>query len=102
MHAISLKRLREFWEKHADAEGPLKRWYKVVDKARWSNFGELRATFPHVDSVKVASGATMMVFNVGGNNYRVVASVLFEYGRVYIKMVLTHAQYSRERWKEML
>ena len=102
MHVISIKRLREFWQMHPDAEGPLRRWYKVVEEARWSSFGELRATFPHADPVKVASGTTMMVFNVGGNNYRVIARVLFEYGRVYIKMALTHAQYGKGRWKEML
>ena len=102
MHVISMKRLREFWQIHSAAQGPLRRWYKVVDRARWGNFGELRATLPHADPVTVASGTRMMVFDVGGNNYRVVARVLLEYGRVYVKLVLTHAEYSKERWKEML
>jgi len=44
----------------------------------------------------------MTVFNAGGNNYRVVARVLYEYGRVYVKMVLTHSEYSKGRWKERL
>ena len=101
MHVIGMKRLREFWQIHSDAQGPLRRWYKVLDGARWGNFGELRATFPHADPVTVASGTRMMVFDVGGNNYGVVARVLLEYGRVHVRLVVTQAEYGKERWNEM-
>ena len=102
MHVISMKRLREFWEKHPDAESPLRHWYKTTERARWYSLAEVRATFPHADPVKVAGGATMIVFNAGGNNYRVVVRLLYEFGRVYVKNVMTHAEYSRDRWKELL
>ena len=102
MHIISRKPLREFWERHPNAELPLRRWHKVVDKAHWQNLTEARRTFPHADLVKVASGATLVVFNVGGNNYRLVAWVRFEFGRVYVRKVMTHAEYSQNRWKEDL
>lgn len=102
MHVITRKRLREFWERHAPSEEVLRRWYKVVDKAHWENWADVKATFPHADLVRVASGTTLVVFNVGGNAYRVVARVLCEYGRVYVKRVMTHAEYSKDRWKEAL
>lgn len=102
MHVISMKRLREFWERHPDAEILLRRWHKAASKARWHNITEAREDFPHADPVKAASGTTMTVFNVGGNNYRVIARVIYEYNRVYVKMVLTHAEYSKDRWKELL
>ena len=100
MHVITRKRLREFWEVHGASEEVLRRWYKVVEASRWRHWADLRATFQHADPVKGASGTTLAVFNVGGNSFRIVARVMFEYGRVYIKKVMTHAEYSRGRWKE--
>jgi len=102
MHVITRKRLREFWDEHASSEEALRRWYKVAEKAHWRIWADVRATFPHADLVKAASGTTFVVFNVGGNTYRVVVRILFEYGRVYIKRVMTHAEYSKGRWKETL
>lgn len=87
---------------HASSEEVLRRWYKVVDKAYWKNWADVKATFPHADLVRGYSGTTLVVFNVGGNAYRLVVRVLFEYGRVYIKRVMTHAEYSKDRWKETL
>ena len=97
-----MKRLRDFWEKHPNAERPMRRWYKVTSKANWHDLNRTRTTFAHADPVQVDSGTTMTVFNVGGNNYRIVARVLYDYGRVYIKTVLTHVEYDRGRWKEQL
>ena len=76
MHVISMKRLREFWKKHADAETSLRRWYKLADGGIWNDINEVRSTFPHADAVKVNSGATMTVFNAGGNKYRVITAVV--------------------------
>jgi len=102
LHVISKKRLREFWLSHPAAEGPLRRWYSIASKAHWANLVDVRRVFPHADGVNVASGTTMTVFNLGGNNYRLVARVLYEYRRVYVRQVLTHAEYSKNRWKESL
>ena len=102
MHVISKKRLREFWERHPVSEEVLRRWFKVVDKAHWERWPDLKATFPRADLVTVASGTRMAVFDVGGNDYRVVARVLFGFGRVYVRSVMTHAEYSKDRWKEAL
>lgn len=102
MHVISRKRLREFWEVHASSEEGLRRWHKIVEKATWRSWADVKATFAQADLVRAGSGTTLVVFNVGGNAYRVAARVLMEYGRVYIKRVMTHAEYSRGRWKGLL
>ncbi len=94
MHIISRKALRQFWEKHPDSQSPLSRWYQVVNKSEFTRFDELRATFPSVDKV-----GNLIVFNIGGNKYRLIASIHFNRGKVYIRHVLTHSEYDRGAWK---
>jgi mRNA-degrading endonuclease HigB of HigAB toxin-antitoxin module len=67
---ISLKPLREFWQRHSDAEEPLRLWYKMAQEATWSNLSDIRHTYPHADGVRTSSG-TLTVFNIGSNKYRV-------------------------------
>ncbi len=95
MHIISKKRLREFWERHTDAETPLSAWHSVTEKHRWKSFHELRQVYPSADQV-----GRFIVFNIGGNNYRLIVTIRFDYGRVYVRHVLTHAEYDKNRWKE--
>ena len=102
MRVLSLKPLREFWERHPDAEAVLRRWFKVAERAHWERWADVKVTFPQADLVPAQSGVKMVVFNVGGNKFRVVAHVPFRAGWMFIKRVLTHAEYSRDRWKEDL
>ena len=95
MHIISRKALREFWEVHADAKTSLARWYRIVNSADYQTFIELRETFPSADMV-----GDLVVFNIGGNNYRLIASIHFNRGKVYIRHVLTHAEYDKGKWKQ--
>jgi mRNA interferase HigB len=95
MHVISRKRLRQFWELYPDAEAPLRSWHKIARKEEWENFANVRATFPHADQV-----GKLTVFNIGGNKYRLVAAIHFNRGKVYVRHVLTHAEYDRGQWKE--
>ena len=94
MWVITRRRLREFWEQHADAENRLRAWYKVVSTADWRSWDDLKRTFPSADLV-----GRFVVFNVGGNNYRVIVRVEFRLHKVFVRYVLTHAEYSREIWK---
>jgi len=94
MHIISRKALREFWETHPGSEGPLIRWYTIVRKTDFKDFNELRRTFPSADWVD-----SLVVFNVGGNKYRLIAAIHFNRGRVYIRHVLTHEDYDHGAWK---
>jgi mRNA interferase HigB len=95
MRIISEKRLKEFGDAHPDAQGSLRGWRQIVRQARWQNFAELRAIYPSADQVGKCT-----VFNIGGNNYRLVAAIHYDRGIVYIRNVLTHAEYDREKWKK--
>jgi mRNA interferase HigB len=94
MHIISRARLSEFWEKHSNAQTSLRLWYKLTSVAEWQNLVELRQTFPPADKV-----ANFTVFNIGGNNYRLITLVDYEYQKVFIRHILTHAEYDKDDWK---
>lgn len=94
MRVISKKALREFWIKHPDAKTPLTRWHKALRRENFRNWKELRAVFPSADKVEES-----IVFNIGGNKYRVITAIHFNHGRVYIRHVLTHPEYDKEGWK---
>ena len=100
MRVISIKRLREFWRRHADAEEPLRNWYKTVLGAEWKSLQDARATYPYADGVQTADGQTLTVFNISGNNYRLITRIRYDYQLVNIRVVLTHAEYDKETWKE--
>ena len=100
MRVISLKRLRSFWARHPDAEEPLRLWYRVARGAEWRSLQDVRRTYPHADGVRVPGNGTLTVFNIGGNKYRLVARIRYDYGLINVRCVLTHAEYDRGAWKE--
>ncbi|HUU22231.1 MAG TPA: type II toxin-antitoxin system HigB family toxin [Phycisphaerae bacterium] len=100
MRGISLKPLREFWQRHPDAKASLRLWYKTAVAAEWSDLQELRRTYPHADAVRAASGDTLTVFHVGGNKYRLIARIRYDYRLINVRAVLTHEAYGRGAWKE--
>ena len=81
--------LDEFVQKHAQAAGPLNSWVEKVKGATWHNHAELKQMYPSADYVKNGR----YVFNIGGNNYRVVAVVIFIGGVMNIRFVGTHREY---------
>lgn len=97
---ISLKRLREFWLRHPDAEKPLRAWYKAVSGAEWKSLQDARATYPHADGVQTDGGDMLTVFNIGGNKYRLVTRIRYDYRLVNVRVVLTHAEYDEQTWRE--
>ena len=91
MRIISRKRLRTFWARHADAEGPLKAWFAHTSRATWRTRADIKtdfATASIIDDERV-------VFNIGGNRYRLVVKVWFPGRGVWIKFVGTHRQYDK-------
>ena len=94
MHVITRKTLKDFWERHPDAERPLREWLREMEHSTFSDFTSIRAVWPSADYV---DGLT--VFNIGGNKYRLVVSIPYKRGQVYIQDVLTHAEYDRNQWK---
>jgi len=95
MHVISRKALREFWEKHPDSESSLSRWFKAVKNSDFLTFNDLRSVFPSADKVD-----DLIVFDIGGNKYRLITSVHFNRGKVYVRHVFTHSEYDRGKWKK--
>jgi mRNA interferase HigB len=99
---LSVKRLRAFWQRHADSEDSLREWYRTALKATWRHLQEVRIDYPHADPALVASGRIVTVFNICGNKYRLVADILYKVQVIYVCAVLTHAEYSKDRWKKNL
>ncbi len=93
MHIISHRKLKEFYESPGkeDSKIALERWYDIVQNAEWHNLSEIRVDFPTADYV----GNQHYVFNIKGNNYRLVVVVKFTIGRIFIRFVGTHTEYDK-------
>lgn len=100
MRVISLKPLREYWQRHPDAEEPLRLWYKTATSAMWSSLQDVRQTYAHADGVKTSRGGTLTVFNIGGNKHRLVVRIRYDYQLINVRAVMTHQEYDEGRWKE--
>jgi mRNA interferase HigB len=94
MHVISRKRLKEAAARHGDLEVWLDTWFRVSKKATWKNLGDARKTFSSADAV-----GKWTVFNAKGNRYRLITEINYTFGRIYIRHILTHAEYDRGGWK---
>lgn len=94
MHVIAKPALVAFWKKHPDAQGALAAWHRTMEASSFADFNELRAIFASADYV-----APFTVFNIGGNKYRLIAVIHYNRSKVYIRHVLTHAEYDRDKWK---
>ena len=92
---ISRKRLNEFAEKHPDTRSSLTHWYGLMKRRNFSNFAELRTIFPSADQV-----GKITVFNIGGNKVRLIAAIHYNRRKLYVRSVLTHAEYDKQGWKE--
>ncbi len=89
------KKLKEAAVQHADLEGPLDAWFCIAKKSRWRNLTDVRKTFSSADAV-----GKWTVFNIKGNQYRLIVEINYGFGRIYIGHVLTHAEYDRGGWKQ--
>jgi mRNA interferase HigB len=77
-------------------------WIVTVRAARWQNLSDLRRVYPSADLVAVGSGKSVIVVNGCGNTYRLIAAVHFDHGMVYTLRFFTHAEYSKDKWKDEL
>ena len=102
MRIIAEGTIRQWASQHARAASSLRQWVKVVRPVRWSSFAELRRTFPSADWVTVNSGRKVAVFNVAGNEFRLLCAVHFNRGMVFALRFLSHAEYSKDTWKNEL
>lgn len=95
MHVISRKKLKEATFRNEELQGPLDAWFRIVNKALWKSLPDVRKTFASADVV-----GKWTVFNIKGNQYRLIAEINYAFGRIYIRHVLTHSEYDRGRWKQ--
>ena len=91
MKAISVSTLRTFWQRHPDAEQPLKAWHDEARHAHWKTPQDIKRHYASASFV----GRNRVVFNIKGNDYRLIVAVAYKFQAVYIKFVGTHAQYDR-------
>ena len=89
MRIIAKKALREFWKRHPDAEEPFLAWYREVEKEDWDTPAKVKAKYRGASIV----GDNRVVFNIKGNDYRLVVKINYPYRVVYIRFVGTHAEY---------
>lgn len=91
MRIIAYKKIEDFARKHEGSKVALDDWYHKTEKADWSSFGSIKNTFGSADTV----GNKRYVFNIKGNNYRLVALILFVPRIVYIRFIGTHSEYDK-------
>ena len=91
MRIIAVSTLKDYWEKHPETQQPLTEWYLKVGRAQWESFADMKQDFGSVDYV----GNQHYVFNIKGNNYRLIVAVKFTPKLVYIRFVGTHEEYDK-------
>jgi len=91
MQVIAKRTLKLFWETHPQAEAPLRTWFVLASQATWTGPADIRRAFGSADFV----GDNRVIFDIGGNKYRLVVHVSYRFQRVLIKFVGTHAEYDR-------
>jgi mRNA interferase HigB len=94
LHVISRKKLKEAAGRQRKLEGPLDVWFRIAKRASWQTLADVRKTFSSADSVD-----TWTAFNIKGNKYRLITEINYRLQRVFIRHVLTHAEYNQEKWK---
>ena len=97
MRIITRKRLIEFAENYSESKNALDAWFHIMDKTNYSSFADLRKTFPSADKLK-----NLTVLNIGGNKIRLITAIHYNTKCVYLRYVLTHAEYDKGNWKKDL
>jgi len=91
MRIVTFKRIQEFSELHPDTDTPLRYWYKYTKESEWNCFADIKQTFNSVDSI----GNNRFVFNIKGNDYRLIAIIIFASKKVYIRFIGSHDEYDK-------
>ena len=91
MRVIAKKILRDFWEKHNDCEQQLKSWFQEAEKGNWITSIHIQNEYPNSRIIE----NNRVIFNIKGNNYRLIIKVNYKYGMIWIRFVGTHAEYDK-------
>jgi mRNA interferase HigB len=95
VHVISRKKLLEAAGVHADLAAPLDVWYRIAKAATWESLEDVRQQFPSADGVE-----KFTVFNIKGGSYRLISEINYRTQKLFIRDVLTHAEYDKGGWKK--
>ncbi len=96
MHPVSKQTLKRFWEGHLAAEKPLREWLRVVRNTTWRRFADVKAVYGSADQV-----GEFVVFDIGGNKYRLTAKIEYAKGKVFVIFMDTHEEYDRRDLKSL-
>jgi mRNA interferase HigB len=99
---VSPKRIKDYAVRYPTSKPSLQHWLETMRGGEWRNPSELKASFHDVDPVTVGSSRTVYVFNIEHNRHRLIAAIHFNTKTVYVLRIMTHQEYSRNRWKEEL
>lgn len=91
LRVIAKKILRDFWESHADCEQQLKAWFYETSKAEWKNPNEIKQEYPSASILN----DSRVVFNIKGNNYRLIVKINYDYQMIWIRFIGTHSEYDK-------
>ena len=91
MRVIAISTLRAFWAKHSDVQTPLMAWYALASRSQWKSPSDIKEAYRNA-SFKANN---RVVFNIKGNDYRLVVLVRYDKGLLFVKFVGTHAQYDK-------
>jgi len=89
---LPVERLRNSGARHPSAEGPIRTWFAIAARARWAGPAEIKRQF---GSTVDFAGDNRVIFDLGGNKYRLIVHVSFAFGRVLVKFIGTHAEYDK-------
>ena len=104
MRVIAVKRVKGWIQQHPKAKNALLRWMRTIKAAKWTGFADARKTLGTTidESCDVASKRRVTIFDICGNDYRLIAAVHYDGQRVYAMRFMTHAEYSKNQWKDQL
>ena len=91
MRIIALATLRDFWKRYPDAEIPLRSWYTLASRSDWRHPAEIKAAYRNASVI----ANNRIVFNIKGNDYRLIAAVHYNRGMMFIRFVGTHREYDK-------
>ncbi len=94
MHVVSHKAIRTFCEEHPAAGSALDHWFRVAKASTWASFAHVKQSFNTADFV-----APFVVFDIGGNKYRLIAEIVFRRRVLFIRAMMTHKEYEKGAWK---
>jgi mRNA interferase HigB len=97
VNVIGKRGLFEKAAKYPDAKTALQVWFDTANVAEWTGLEDVRKSYPATDMV-----GDLAIFNIRGNNYRLIVRMVWKYKRIYVKEFLSHAEYDRGRWKKWL